>query len=125
MKLEIKNYEYKKLEVDSKEIELPIKTQYFFQTYYRRAIRVKPVYTSWLKDKGGKEEIMHYEVTFLYQNFDFNIKKIKLGINDIEEIYYDVNHDLYSFVSCWLDGDLNKRTKEQFDSELKSMVEEL
>jgi len=47
MKLQIKQYEYEKKEVASKEIQLPSETSYFFQTHIRRSIKIIPCYTTW------------------------------------------------------------------------------
>ena len=125
MIIKLKQYEYKKTEVESKKFTLPLKPQYFFQTHYRRSIRIKPILTQHLKEQGKDEKLTHLELTLLYQNFEFKIEKHNINVNSIEEAYYDSNHKLHSIIYDWVDGDLHERTEDQFNGELDYMIKEL
>lgn len=124
MNLKIKQYKFEKVETDSKDFKCPKATQYFFQTHYRRAIKVRPIYSSWLKEEGKEEKIVQYEITFIYQSFECRVEKHTLAIDSIERIYNQSDEKLNSFVVDWIDGDLLTRDKEQFDSELEHVINE-
>lgn len=125
MVIKLKQYEFKKTEVDSKNFILPINTVYFFQTHYRRSIRIAPIWTQYLKEQGKDERLTHFELTLLYQNFEFKIEKHNINVNSIEEVYYDNNHKLHAIIYDWVHGDLHERTKDQFNGELDYMIKEL
>jgi hypothetical protein len=126
MKLEIKQYKYEKIEVSSKEIELPTETSYFFQTGIRRSIKITPRFTTWNKKHYNKEEEL-YEliVVCLYQNFECKAEKFSLRVNELENIYYSEKDENKEFVTALIDGCFNKRTKEQFDADFKHIFSEM
>ena len=121
--IKLKQYEYVQKEIDSKEIELPEETQYYFQTGIRRAIRIVPRWTTWKKEQENKdEEIFEYKVTFVYGSFECKIEVITIKAygNSLADSYYSkANNDVSNFVKCWLNDDFDVRTKEQFENDLK------
>lgn len=125
MKIKIKKYKFEKVEVSNIDFTLPTETQYFFQTHYRRAIRIKPIYTTHLQKKGEEEKLVSFEITFLYQSFEFNIQKHFINVQSIEEAYYNKDSKLHSFVIDWVDNDLLPRGKKDFENELEYMIKEL
>lgn len=124
MKIKLKQYKFEKVEIDSMDFECPTETQYFFQAHYRRSIKVKPVYSSWLKEEGKEEKIIHYEITFIYLSFECRVERHALGIDSIERIYNQSDDKLNDFVVDWVDGDLYLRDKEQFEGELEHAISE-
>ncbi len=123
MKLTIKQYKYEKVETDSKEIELPTEPMYFFETGIRRSIRIVPVFTTWNKELGKEEEVYELEVTCVYRSFECRIEKFSLSINDIKELYFsEKSHHHKGFVEAFVNNWLDKRTKEQFESDLNSVI---
>ena len=126
MKLKIKQYKYGKIEVASKEIELPTETSYFFETGIRRSIKIIPQFTTWNKEQYNKEEEL-YEliVVCLYQSFECKAEKLTIRISEIEEIYYSQTHAHKEFVTGLIEGWFNKRTKEQFDVDFDNTFSEM
>lgn len=123
MKLNIKQYKYEKVETYSKEIEIPTEPVYFFETGVRRSIRIVPTFTTWNKTQLGKEEeVYKLEVTCVYRSFECRIEKFSLSIDDIEEIYYSEKSLHKDFVQAFVNNWLDKRTKEQFESDLNSVI---
>ena len=124
--ISLKQYEYKEVEIESKEIELPTETQYFFETGIRRAIRIKPVWTTWNKKQYDKEEeIFQYLVTFVYGSFEAKIEKYTIQVSRLQEYYFKRSGGLHDFVTTWLDGDLNKRTQEKFESDFAQVLKDI
>jgi len=56
MKIKLKQYKHQKIEIDSKDFELPEKNSYFFETGIRRSIRISPEYTTWNLQQYNKPE---------------------------------------------------------------------
>lgn len=126
MKLQIKQYEYEKKEVASKEIQLPTETSYFFQNNIRRSIKIIPCYTTWNKERYNKEEELHeLEVICLYQSFECKIEKFSILVRDIEDIYYSNKHEHKDFITALIDGYFHNRTKEQFDADINTILTKL
>ena len=95
MKINIPLYKYKKVLVESNEIEFPDEPKYYFETGIRRSIRIVPVWTTWQIDQGKeKEEIWNYDVTIIRLNFECKIEKFTLSIGDIEK-YEMLNEKRY------------------------------
>lgn len=123
MKIKIKQYEYKKVEVASKEVQLPTETSYYFQRGIRRSIAITPVFTTWNKEQFGKEEEMYaLDVVCLYNSFKCMSESFSLQIRSLEEIYYLENHEYHDFVVDFLDNEFEPRTKEQFDGDFESYL---
>ena len=126
MKLNIKQYKYEKKEIDSKEIELPTETSYYFETHIRRSIKIVPIFTTWNKDQFNKEEELYQlKITCVYLSYECKVEKFVLDLKEIERIFYadtDKNKDFVTaLVSDWFD----KRTKEQFEADLNQTIEEI
>jgi len=123
MKLTIKQYKVQRVEVGSKEIELPSETSYFFETGVRRSIRIVPSFTTWNQEKFNKqEEIYEFHITCVYLSFECRVEKFSLTPEKIEEIYYSQKQKHEDFVTGLVDGWFDERTKEQFESDLNNAI---
>ena len=124
--MKIKQYEYEKKEVASKEITLPTETSYYFETGIRRSIKIIPHYTSWNKEQYDKEEELYeLEVVCLYNSFECRAEKFKIRISEIEGIYYSEKHEHKEFITALIEGWFNKRTKEQFEADFNHTFSEM
>ena len=126
MKLQIKQYEYEKKEIASKEIQLPTEICYYFETGIRRSIKIIPRFTTWNKEQYNKEEEL-YEliVVCLYQSSECKAEKFTIRTSDIEGIYYSQKHKHKEFVTGLIESWFNKRTKEQFDVDFDNTFSEM
>ena len=126
MKIVIKQYQYKKVEIASKEIELPTETSYFFETGIRRSIKIIPRFTTWNKEYYNKEEEL-YEliVVCLYQSSECKAEKFSLRVSELENIYYSENDEHKGFVTALIENWFDKRTKEQFDVDFNHIFSEI
>lgn len=116
--MKIKQYEYEKKEVTSKEIMLPTETSYYFETGIRRSIKIIPHYTSWNKEQyDNEEELFELEVVCLYNSSECKAEKFTIRVSDIEEIYYLEKHEYNSFITALVEDWFQKRTKEQFEAD--------
>ena len=123
MKLEIKQYKFQKVEVGSKEIDLPSETSYFFETGVRRSIRIVPSFTTWNQEKFNKpEEIYELHITCVYLSFECRVEKFSLTPKKIEELYYSEKQNHKDFVTGLADGWFDVRTKDQFESDLNMAI---
>jgi len=133
MKISLKQYEYEKVQIADKEIELPDTTVYYFQTGIRRAIRIVPLWTTWNKENYGKDEFIYeFEITCVYSSMECMIDKFKIPYSNIEGLYYSDNNNKYNnrrdlshFVKSWINGDFNVRTKEDFEADLHFIIDNL
>lgn len=129
MKLTLKQYEFIKKEISEKEVTLPSKPEYYFQTYMRRSIRVVPKFRRgveiiWNKrELNKKEEIYMLEFTCVYLSFQCKVEKFTISTTDIEKIYYDENNKHYELIKSYLDGVLIPRSKEQFEADLEEAIQ--
>jgi hypothetical protein len=126
MKLQIKQYEYEKKEIASKEIQLPTEISHYFETGIRRSIKIIPRFITWNKEQYNKdEELYELIVVCLYQSSECRAEKFTLRISDIEGIYYSPKHEHKEFVTGLIEGWFNKRTKEQFDIDFDNIFSEM
>ena len=126
MKLTLRQYQCKKVEVASKEIELSTEVSYFFQTGIRRSIKIIPRFTTWNKEQYDKEEELYeLEVICLYNSFECKAEKFKIRVNSIEEIYYSEKHKHNNFITSLIEDDFHERTKEQFDADFNHTFSEM
>jgi hypothetical protein len=124
--MKIKQYEYEKKEVASKEIDLPTETSYYFQTGIRRSIKITPQYTTWNKENYNKEEeLFELEIVCLYNSFECRAEKFKIMIQEIESIYYSQKHEHKEFITSLVEGCFDKRTKEQFDADFNYLFSQM
>lgn len=134
MKINIKTYELKRVEKENTEFdELPEEVSYFFETGIRRSIRIVPIWTTWQKERDGKdEEIWKYHLTCVYKSFENIIESFEICLSDFEKYYNDNSTKLgtkdsrnKSIVDALLNKWLDKRTQEQFETDLNSAIKEL
>ena len=126
MKLAIKQYEYEKKEINSKEIELPTETAYYFETGVRRSIRIVPKFTTWNKEHYDKEEELYeLKITCVYLSSECIIEKFTLYPKDIEKIFYADKHKLLDFVRALVNDWFDNRTKEKFEIDLNEAIRQL
>lgn len=121
MKLQIKQYEYDKREVGSKEIQLPTETSYYFETGIRRSIKIVPSFIT----KKEKKELYQLTVVCLYQSSECKAEKFNIRVKDIEDIYYSDDHKHNKFIYALIEGWFDQRTKEQFDEDLNNFISDL
>jgi hypothetical protein len=123
MKLAIKQYEYEKKEIESKEIELPTETTYYFETGVRRSIRIVPIFTTWNKERFDKEEELYeLKITCVYLSSECIVEKFTLYPKDIEKIFYADKHKRLDFVRALVHDWFDNRTKEQFEADLNGAI---
>ncbi len=129
MIINIKSYEYKRIEKDSTPIEIPEETVYLFQTGIRRAIRIVPEYTTWNKEEYGKEEeIYSLKITCVYNSFEAKVETYNIALTELETMINNNknnNHDTYNIALLLLHKDFNIRTKEQFEKDLNTVLNQL
>jgi hypothetical protein len=126
MNLKIKQYEYEKKEIASKEIELPKETSYYFETGIRRSIKVVPRFTTWKKERYNKEEELYELIVIcLYQSSECKAEKFNLRISELENIYYSEKDKHKGFVTALIEGWFDKRTKEQFEADFNNTISEM
>jgi len=124
MIVQIKQYKYEKTETSSMDLELPEETSYFFETGVRRSIRIKPIFTTWNKERYNKEEELYYfDVTCVYLSSECKIEKFRVNLDEFkkDKEILEKNMFLRSWVNDWFD----KRTKEQFDADLKQAIDKV
>ena len=124
MKISIKTYKYEKVIINDCNFELPENTCYFFETGVRRSIKIVPVWTTWNKENGKEEEIWSYDVTCVYRSFECKIEKFSISVSSIEELYQSKG-EKSEFIYSLLNNYFQKRTEEQFNSDLKSAIKEI
>lgn len=120
--MKIRNYKYEKVEIESKEIELPTQPSYYFETGIRRSIKIIPMFDL---QPGKENELYELKVICLYSSFECKAEMFSLRVNNIENIYYSDNHIYHDFVKGLVDGYFQERTKEQFDADFKYVYEKM
>ena len=128
--MKITTYEYKKYPVKDTEVFIPEEPFYCFQTGVRRAIRMIPKFVTWDTDSihapYQKGDIYELEITCVYQSFECTIDKFNLSISDIEGKINGNEKGKYAEICRMLiQEDYHKRTKEQFDIDLKNTLHEI
>lgn len=122
----IKTYKYQKVEILATELELPEVPLYCFQTGIRRAIRIIPVFTTWNKEQGKKEELFSLDVTCVYGSFEDKIEHFDISIHGSAlEGMISNDKDSYNIGRMLLRKDYNIRTKEQFEEDLQAVINKI
>lgn len=120
MKIEIKTYEYQKIEKSNTQFEVPEETSYYFETGIRRSIRIIPIWTTWnMKEYGLPEKIWEFHFTCVYGSWENKIETFKIRLSDFESLY---NSEKVSIIKSLLNNDLDPRTKEQFENDLEHAI---
>jgi hypothetical protein len=125
MKVKIPIYQYVKELKEDNEFELPDEESYYFETGIRRSIRFIPIWTTWKCEKGEDEIIFQYHITVVYKSFKNKVESFLIsatsGLSDLfkEEDKSEKASIIQSLFKGWLD----KRTKEQFEADLNSTIE--
>jgi hypothetical protein len=126
MTLKLKQYKYEKIEVASKEIQLPTEISYFFETGIRRSIKIIPRFTTWNKEQYNKEEELYELIVIcIYQSQECKAEKFSLKASELENIYYSEKHKHKEFVTGLVEGWFDERTKEQFDADFNAVFSEM
>jgi hypothetical protein len=123
MKILIKQYKQEKVETGSQEFELPAVPSYYFETGIRRSIRIIPIFTSWNRERFGKdEELYQLDITCVYDSFQTKIERFIISASELEGIYYNDknihNRIINSLFNKWLDT----RTEDRFNQDLKTVI---
>lgn len=126
--MKIKTYKYKKVEVSETEIFIPQEPYYCFETGVRRSIRIIPIWTEWnVKQYQKPEEVYKLEITCVYQSFKCKVEKFSIPISEVETLVNrekDISNEK-SILTLLLNDWGNLRTKEQFEEDLQTTIEEL
>lgn len=122
--IKIKKYEYTKVEIESVDFEIPTETSYFFETHIRRSIKIVPIYTTWQKERDGKEEeVWKFDITCIYLSFECRCEKFTVSVSDFESRLLEKDKsDKSEFIRNWLNGFFDKRTKEQYDADFNNFL---
>lgn len=124
--MKIRQYEWVRKEIESKEINLPKETSYYFETGERRAIKIIPKFTTWNKNYDKEEELYELVVVCLYTSFECRAEKFTIRVSEIENIYYsDEDCEYKEFVVALVNDWFEVRTKEQFDADFKYTFNEM
>jgi hypothetical protein len=126
MILKIKQYEYNPIEIASKEFSVPTEVSYYFETGVRRSIKITPIFTTWQKKNSNKEEELYYlSIICIYSSSECKIEKFRINVSEIESIYYSDKHKFKAFVTSFVNGWFDVRTKEIFEGDLKFALSEI
>lgn len=126
MKITIKQYEYEKVEIEAKEIDLPTEISYYFETGIRRSIKITPVFTSWNKERFNKEEEVYVlDIICLYNSSECKAEKFSINVKDIEKIFYSEKHKHKSFIDGLVNEWFDVRTKEQFNEDFNYTMKQM
>lgn len=126
MKMTIKQYDYKPIEVESKEIELPTEVSYYFEGGIRRSIKITPIFTTWNKERFNKdEELYSLDVICLYNSFECKLEKFNIYVKDIENIFYSDKHKHKEFVDALVLDWLDKRSEKDFEDDLNNILTQI
>jgi len=126
MKLNIKQYKFEKVEIESKEINLPTEITYYFETGIRRSIKITPMFTTWNKKQFNKEEELYYlDIICLYNSSECMAEKFTIYIKDIEKIFYSEKHKYKGFIEALVNGWFDDRTKEEFEEDFKYTIRQM
>jgi hypothetical protein len=127
MKIKIKKYEYKRIEVESADFEIPTETSYFFETGIRRSIKIVPIYTTWQKKRDGKEEeVWKFDVTCIYLSSECKCEKFSVSVSDFHHPYLENEKSNKAvFIRSWLNDFFDERTKEQYDADFNNFLTQI
>lgn len=120
--MKIKKYKFEKVEIESRDIQLPTETSYFFETGIRRSIKIIPKFR---ENNNKEDDLFQLIIICIYQNFECRIEKFNIYVSDIEKIYYSENHIHKSFVTSLIENYFNIRTKEQFENDFNNVISEI
>lgn len=119
MKIQLKQYKYEKIEIESRDFELPTAPVYFFETGIRRSIRIVPLWTTYNKKHYNKEEeIYGFMVTCIYLSFECKIKHFQIPLRSIGELHPTSDKHRNDFITSWISNHFNERSKEMFENDL-------
>lgn len=122
MKVKIKKDSWVK-QTEEVEIDLPEQVLYIWHNGSRVAYCVKPIFTTWNKEKFNKEEeVYEYAIVKVDPSvFAGTIERFKISVSSIPDILKDSKNQNIRLVEDLLEGKSN-RTKEQFDVDYKSVL---
>lgn len=125
MKIKLKQFELKKVEVNPIDFDLPTEPTYFYESHIRRFIRIIPIYTTWNKKDGKEEEVWKFEITNVYLN-KCSIEKFNVSLSELENDYHKTQPSNALFIKKWLEGNnFEKTTKERFDNQLSEAIRKI
>lgn len=123
MEISIKTYKIEKVETSNNKFTLPEVTSYYFETGIRRMIRITPEWTTWQVDRYNKpEEIINYFITCIYSSSCNKVESFRTQVSMIEKLYNDSKTNYPNPLVSLMRGDLNPRSEEQFDAELRQAI---
>lgn len=72
--------------IDSFEVELPEKQIFLFETGIRRSLSIRPLWTTWERERGKDEFIHSLEIVCVYQSGRTAIEFHTIQVSRIEDI---------------------------------------
>lgn len=126
--MKIKTYEKKieLIEIESFEVPIPVETIYLFETGIRRSIRIEPVFTTWMQKAHKEEELYKLVITCIYQSSECKAEKFTIFASSIEKIWNaDKETNEKSILRMLINDWGDTRTKERFDEDFNSYINEL
>lgn len=118
MIIQIKKYKYEKVEIESKDFELPTLPSYFFETGIRRSIKIVPIYNT-------KNEIYQFEIICIYLSFECIIEKFRIAVEALKDLNNISNKKHRDFVDAWLSDFFDKRTEQRFNEDLMNALQQI
>lgn len=124
--MKITTYKYEKVAVKDTELFIPQEPFYCFETGIRRAIRIIPMYTTWLHEKDEEEKIYSLDVTCVYQSGECKIEIFSILISQVEHmINVESKDNETSIMKLLLTGYYNTKTKDNFEDDLEGAIDNI
>lgn len=124
----LKKYKSEKTLSEEVIFKIPETDLYLFKFGSRKAMSIKPQWTSWQQESQDKpEEIWKLDIIVVGSNFDYTIKKFSIQISQLQRIFsygkagYE-DYDLLEFMQEY--DEENVRTKEQFEADFNRVIDE-
>ena len=123
MKVKIKKDSWVK-QTEEVEIDLPEQVLYIWHNGSRVAYCVKPIFTTWNKERFDKEEeIYEYAIVKVDPSvFGGKIERFKISVSSIPDILKDSKNENLRLVEDILEGKSN-REKDRFEFDYKGVLD--
>jgi hypothetical protein len=128
--MKIRTFKVERVPVEEFDIPTPTEPTYYFETGVRRSIRIIPIYTTWQKEQHGKEEeVWKLDITCVYNCWETKIEKFSIQLSEFESLWNsrddNNNRKFKSMLELFVFNGGNVRTKEQFDTDLKAVIDKI
>ena len=125
--MKVTEYKYERVVSGERDVFIPEEPFYCFQTGIRRSIRMIPKKVTWDDSPHHKKgDIFQLDVTCVYQSFECVVEKFSIPISTIgDHLTKDKKGKVAEFCKMIIDEHYSKRTKEQFDQDLKMALDNI